>query len=148
MWMKLLLHFVREGHYSCVAGLMKNISLKDLEDLYYFIGIKVTRTPYGIVLTQEKFVSNHLKRVGMVDCNPIAMPLSVSEKLSYNEGFLLRPNNATSYRSVVRSLQHLTLTRLEIAFSINKVYQFLYTPKTIFWVAIKRILDISIQPLV
>ncbi|KAL5668066.1 hypothetical protein ACJX0J_020287, partial [Zea mays] len=44
----------------------------DLEDLYYFIGIKVTRTPYGI---------------------------------------------------------------------------FLYTPKTIFWVAIKRILDISIQPL-
>lgn len=48
--------------------------------------------------------------------------------------------NVQLYRSVVGVLQYITITRLEIVYSVNKVFQFMQSPKTEHWVAIKRIL--------
>jgi hypothetical protein len=94
----------------------------------------------GMVLTQDKYASDLLKKVGMSDCKPIAAPLSTSEKLSLHEGSLLGPNDATHYRSIIGVLQCLTLTRPDIAYSVNKVCQFLHTPTTVHWAIVKRIL--------
>lgn len=50
------------------------------------------------------------------------------------------PEDATRYISIVGALQYLTLTRPDISFSVNKVCQFLHTPTTVHWAAVKRIL--------
>jgi hypothetical protein len=50
--------------------------------------------------------------------------LSTSEKLSIHEGTPLGEKDATQYRSVVGALQYLTLTRPDIAFSVNKSVSF------------------------
>lgn len=76
----------------------------------------------------------------MSDCKPVSAPLSVSEKLSLNEGSPLGPKDATHYRSVVGALQYFTLTRPDISYSVNKVCQFLHAPTTVHWPAVKRIL--------
>ena len=89
----------------------------------------------GIVLTQEK-----LKKVGMSDCKPVSTPLSTCEKLSAFEGTPLGPNDSSQYRSIVGTLQYLTLTRPDIAFPVNKVCQFLHAPTIVHWAAVKRIL--------
>lgn len=81
-----------------------------------------------------------LKRVGIQDCKPVSTPLLVSEKLSAHEDTLLGLNNATQYRSVVGALQYLTLTRPDIAYSVNKVRQFLHAPTLTHWTVVKRIL--------
>jgi hypothetical protein len=49
-------------------------------------------------------------------------------------------DDATNYRSVVRTLQYLTLTWPDISFSVNKVCQFLHAPTTAHWSAVKHTL--------
>jgi histone deacetylase 1/2 len=125
---------------ALLHDLKEKIALKDLGDLHYFLGIEVSKARDGIVLTQDKYASDLLKRVNMADCKPVSTPLSTSEKLSLYEGSLLGPDDATRYRSIVGALQYLTLTKLHIAFSVNKVSQFLHAPTTVYWAAVKRII--------
>jgi histone deacetylase 1/2 len=67
-------------------------------------------------------------------------PMATTEKLSRYDGEPLSAADITKYRSVVGALQYLTLTRPDIAFSVNKVCQFLQAPTDVHWIAVKRIL--------
>jgi hypothetical protein len=84
-----------------LRSLWKEFTLKDLGDLHYFLGIEVTRTLNGIVVTQEKYAYDLFKRAEMVDCKPVGPLLLVTENLSLHKEFPLGPNDATNYRSVV-----------------------------------------------
>jgi histone deacetylase 1/2 len=106
---------------ALLHDLKEEFAPKDLRDLHYFLGTEVSMVRDGIVLTQDTYASDLLKRVNMADCKPVSTPLSTSEKLSLYEGSLLGPDDATRYRSIVGALQYLTLTRPDIAFSVNKV---------------------------
>jgi hypothetical protein len=55
-------------------------------------------------------------------------------------GEVLSLEDATRYQSIVGALQYLTLTRPDISFSVNKVCQYLHSPTTIHWTAVKRTL--------
>jgi histone deacetylase 1/2 len=76
----------------------------------------------------------------MWQCNSVDTPISTSEKLSITEGCSLGDEDSTNYRSVVGALQYLTLTRPDLSFVVNKVCQFLHSPTTAHWSAVKRIL--------
>ena len=91
-------------------------------------------------MSQERYATDILKRVNMQLCKPVHTPLSTTEKLSIDEGTRLGTEDSTRYRSVVGALQYLTLTRPDISFSVNKVSQFLHSPTTSHWEAVKRIL--------
>jgi hypothetical protein len=117
-----------------------DFALKDLGSLHYFLGIEVNRVHDGIILSQEKYANDLLNRVNMKTCKPVDTPLSVSDKLSMADGEVLDSEDSTRYRSIVGALQYITLTRPDIAFSVNKVCQFLHAPTTVHWTAVKRIL--------
>jgi len=125
---------------ALLRDLKEQFALKDLGELHYFLGIEVHKTSGGILLTQEKYASDLLKRVSMANCKPVNTPLSTSEKLSLYEGTPLGAQDTTRYRSIVGALQYLTLTRPDISFAVNKVCQFLHAPTTVHWEAVKRIL--------
>jgi hypothetical protein len=120
-----------------LRNLEKDFALKDLRDLHYFLGIEVTKVKDGILLTQQKYATELLQRVGMISCKSVSTPLSISEKLSAYAGDLLGPIDATNYRSIVGGLQYLTLTRPDISFSVNKICQFLHAPTTVHLTAAK-----------
>lgn len=48
--------------------------------------------------------------------------------------------NANEYRSVVGALQYVTLSRPNIASAVNQVWKFMHDPRTLHWMAVKRIL--------
>jgi histone deacetylase 1/2 len=123
-----------------LCDLKQEFALKDLGDLSYFLGIEVRKDKEGIILSQEKYARDILARVGMLKCKPSATPLSTSEKLSKYEGNTLDQGDSTRYRSIVGGLQYLTLTRPDLAFSVNKVCQFLHSPTTVHWTTVKGIL--------
>lgn len=113
---------------ALLSDLKQDFALKDLRDLHYFLGIEVNKVDDSLLLTQEKYASDLLKRAGMFNCKTVSTPLSTIEKLSAYNGSILGVNDATKYRSIVGALQYLTLTRPDISFAVNKVCQFLHSP--------------------
>jgi histone deacetylase 1/2 len=116
------------------------VLISHLGDLHYFLGIEVKKGRDGIILSQEKYANNLLHRVDMQICKTVDTTLSVSDKLSLTDGELLSGDDSTHYRSIVGALQYITLTRPNIAFSVNKVCQFLLAPTILHWTAVKCIL--------
>lgn len=51
---------------NAINGLLRNLkqefALKDLGELHYFLGIEVSKVKDGIVLTQDKYATDLLKR--------------------------------------------------------------------------------------
>jgi hypothetical protein len=123
---------------ALLQDLERDFALKDLGD--YFLGIEVTKTQQGIMLNQRKYSEDLLRKAGMFNCMAVNTPLSTSERLSPHVGELLGPNDTTNYRSLVRGLQYLTLTRPALSFSVNKVCQYLHAPTMLHLTAAKRIL--------
>jgi hypothetical protein len=72
------------------------------------------------VLSQEKYAADLLERAGMKNYKSLATPLSTSEKLSLHEGDQLGETDSMRYRCILGALQYLTLTRLALAYAINK----------------------------
>ena len=60
---------------ALLKDLQHEFALKDLGDLHYFLGIQVKKTQEGLVLSQQKYVSDFLLRAGMSNCKPIDTPL-------------------------------------------------------------------------
>jgi hypothetical protein len=113
---------------SCMAAmkalfkdLNSEFALKDLGDMYYFLGVQVIKDGDDITLCQEKYVADLLERVGMKNCKSVATPLSTSEKLFVEGGTHLGEKDSAQYRSIVGALQYLILTRPDLSFAVNKV---------------------------
>lgn len=125
--------------HELITKLNAKFALKQLGDLDYFLGLEVKKQPDGsLFLTQTKYIRELLDKAHMAEAKPISSPMVTHSKLSkYGNDDLADPH---LYRSVVGALQYATLTRPEIAYSVNKVCQFMAQPLESHWKAIKRIL--------
>jgi histone deacetylase 1/2 len=130
----------QEAVDALLRDLEKDFAIKDLGELHYFLGIQVQRKNDELLMTQELYASEILQRVNMQLCKPVKTPLCTTEKLSITSGTRLGVEDSTRYRSIVGALQYLTLTRPDLSFAVNKVCQFLHSPTTVHWEAVKRIL--------
>jgi len=92
----------------------------------------------GIFLSQRKYINDLLHQSGMADTKPASTPLFATGKLLKDSCDLLP--SPFEYRALVGSLQYLSLTRPDIAFSTNKLAHFMKNPKTAHWNALKRVL--------
>ncbi|KAL5583327.1 hypothetical protein UlMin_015769 [Ulmus minor] len=118
--------------------LHKLFSLKDLGDLNYFLGIEVKSATDSLLLSQKKYIADLLKKSKMDEAKPLPTPMVSNLKLTSTDGDPI--TNGTEYRSIVGALQYITITRPEIAYSVNRVCQFMQNPLTVHWKAVKRIL--------
>jgi hypothetical protein len=65
-----------EQHIAkCKRELTTEFQMKDLVSLHYFLGLKVWKNLREIVISQEKYIVDVLKRFGMMDCNSMSTPM-------------------------------------------------------------------------
>ncbi|XP_026419567.1 uncharacterized protein LOC113315512 [Papaver somniferum] len=121
-----------------VQALSKEFSMKQLGDLNYFLGIEVKRTTDSLILTQKKYTLRLLTKANMLECKPYDTPVVKESRASINDGVLLQ--NTAEYRTIVGSLQYLTMTMPDISFGVNYVSQFMHAPTDTHYLLVKRIL--------
>lgn len=95
-----------------IDSLSHRFSLKDLGHLSYFLGIEVKRTKDGLHLTQHRYIADLLHKTNMTNAKTVATPTEAKLSLTILSGQAL--DDATEYRTIVSSLQYLSLTRLDI----------------------------------
>ena len=138
MLMTLLLSAHLTATEKLLTQLRDDFAVKDPNILSYFLGIEVHHTSNGLVLTQHKYIQDLLSRTNMLTTKCVPTPMLPSEKL-LDGGEKLSNEDTTRYRSVVGALQYFSLTRSDISFCVNKVYQFMSSPISV-WATVKRIL--------
>jgi hypothetical protein len=98
----------------------------------------VHRESSGLHMRQSKYIIDVLHKAKMVGAKPYKSPCVVGSKLSASDGPILP--NISEYRQLVGALQYCTLTRPEIAYSVNQLCQHLHSPTSAHWTTLKRVL--------
>ncbi|KAJ0568794.1 putative RNA-directed DNA polymerase [Helianthus annuus] len=120
------------------AFLDNKFSIKDLGPLKYFLGIEVTRTREGLILSQRKYILDILEDSGMMGCKPSAFPMEQNTKLAKNDEEVRA--DANQYRRLVGRLLYLQATRPDITYSVNVLSQFVGDPRANHMEAAMRVL--------
>lgn len=126
------------GIHKILTLFFERFSVKDHEDLNYFLGIEAHRTSKGLHLSQRKYILDILHQYNMVDVKPVTIPMASTPKLTLDSGTPV--SDPTEFRKLVGSLQYLAFTRLDISFTVNRMSQFLHRPTEDHWQAAKWIL--------
>ncbi|XP_070026074.1 uncharacterized mitochondrial protein AtMg00810-like [Nicotiana sylvestris] len=108
-----------------IGELGKEFAMEDLGPLHFFLGIEVTYFTGGIYLNQSKYAAELLVKISMALAKPISTPLTQKHGL---QEVVDNPVDASLYKSIVGSLQYLTLTRPDIAYVVNLASQFMQSP--------------------
>lgn len=101
-------------------------SIKDLGTLKYFLGIEVGKVPEGLVLSQRNFIVDILKDSGMLGSRSKSFPREQDLKVDKDES---KPKvDANQYHRLIVRLLYLQATRLDLAYPINILSQFVTNP--------------------
>jgi len=112
--------------------------MKDLGELHYCLGLEVWRNAGRTFVTQGKYVRELLRKFRMDQCNAVSVPMQQNLKLHLNDGS--NEADGTLYRQLVGSLNYLTTTRPDIAYSVSVLSQFMARPLDSHWQAAKAVL--------
>ncbi|KAL0557194.1 hypothetical protein IC582_005712 [Cucumis melo] len=112
--------------------------IKDLENLKYFLGMKVARSKEGISVSQRKYTLDLLTETGMLGCRPADTPIEFNCKLGNSDDQV--PVDKEQYQRIVGKLIYLSHTRPDISFAVSVASQFMQAPYEKHMEAVNRIL--------
>jgi hypothetical protein len=107
--------------------LQSHFKLKILGDLHYFLGLELAHSSKGINLCQQKYTIELLEDTGFSNCKAQSLPMDPGIKLSKDEGAPL--SNPSQYRRLIGRLLYLCISRPDIAFTVNKLSQYMAAPQ-------------------
>lgn len=116
----------------------KSFNMKDLGPVNYLLEIEVHRSAAGFFLSQRKYTTDILTEFGMIHSKPLNLPMNIKLKLTAELGEPLP--DPSSYQRLVGKLIYLTITRPDIAFSVQILTQYMQHPTSVHMQNAKRVL--------
>lgn len=106
-----------DGTLGSKNFLNKKLRNEDLRSLRYFLGIQVTPSSYGYILSQVKY--ELISQAGITNDNTVASSLEINVALRSTDGKPLK--DATLYHKLVGSLVYLIIIRPGITYVVHIV---------------------------
>ena len=122
--------------FSSLMG--KELKMSMMGELTFFLGLQIKQSSNGILIYQEKYIKELLKKFNMFDSKPIDTPMGTNSKLIAEESDSLV--NQTMYIGIIGSLLYLTSRRPDIVYSVGMCARFEACPCDSHFKAAKRIL--------
>ena len=116
----------REKH-EVKQRLAKEFEIKELGKLKYFLGIEIAYSTQGIIMSQQKYVTDLLVKTGKIGCKPVSTPMNLNHKLG--EAKEEQVVDKRMYQSLVGRLVYLAHTQPDIVYSMSVISQFMHDPR-------------------
>ena len=101
-----------------------NFDMKDLRETKVILGIKITRTPNGLKLSQKHYVEKILRKFEHFDCKPMSTSYDPNLQLKKN-----REHAQIEYAQIIGSLMYLmNCTIPDIAYAIGRLSWYTQSP--------------------
>ena len=107
----------------------KEFKIKELGRLKYFLGIEIAHSKQGMFIYQQKYVTDLLKEIGKLVCKQASTPIDLNHKLGEAEKDTVVDREM--YQRLVGRLIYLSHTRLDVAYVVNVISQFMHNLKKV-----------------
>ncbi|XP_019157775.1 PREDICTED: uncharacterized protein LOC109154439 [Ipomoea nil] len=127
-------HGMVEGVLSKLATVFR---IRDLGRPHYFLGIEAVDASGGLILSQQRYVTELLCKAGMESCKRLTTLVAVTSEADPDSDVAL--DDPTAYRQLVGSLMYFLITHQDLSFAVIRLCQFMHQPMQTHWVALKRV---------
>ncbi|GJY95798.1 putative ribonuclease H-like domain-containing protein, partial [Tanacetum coccineum] len=115
----------------------KKFQMSSMGELTFFLGLQVKQKEDGIFISQDKYVTEILKKFGFTDVKTASTPMETQKPLLKDEDG--EEVDVHLYRSMIGSLMYLTSSRPDIMFVVCAYARYQVNPKVSHLHAVKRI---------
>ncbi|GKF76166.1 uncharacterized mitochondrial protein-like protein, partial [Tanacetum coccineum] len=110
--------------------------MSSMGELTFFLGLQVKQKEDGIFISQDKYVTEILKKFSLSDVKTVSKPMETHKPLLKDADG--EDVDEHLYRSMIGSLMYLTSSRADIMFAICACTRFQVNPKVSHLHAMKR----------
>ncbi|GKE34855.1 putative ribonuclease H-like domain-containing protein [Tanacetum coccineum] len=115
----------------------KKFQMNSIGELTFFLGLQVKQKEDGIFISQDKYVTEILKKFSFIDVKTASTPMETQKPLLKDEDG--EEVDVHLYRSMIGSLMYLTSSRPDIMFAVCACARYQVNPKVSHLYAVKRI---------
>ncbi|GJZ99371.1 uncharacterized mitochondrial protein-like protein [Tanacetum coccineum] len=115
----------------------KKFQMSSMGELTFFLGLQVKQKEDGIFISQDKYVTEILKKFGFTDVKTASTPIETQKPLLKDEDG--EEVDVHLYRLMIGSLMYLTSSRPDIMFAVRACARYQVNPKVSHLYAVKRI---------
>ncbi|GJZ46749.1 putative ribonuclease H-like domain-containing protein, partial [Tanacetum coccineum] len=115
----------------------KKFQMSSIGELTFFLGLQVKQKEDGIFISQDKYVTEILKKFGFTNIKTASTPMETQNPLLKDEDG--EEVDVHLYRSMIGSLMYLTSSRLDIMFTMCACVRYQVNPKVSHLYVVKRI---------
>ncbi|GJY20216.1 retrovirus-related pol polyprotein from transposon TNT 1-94 [Tanacetum coccineum] len=113
---------------------IKRHKMSSIGELTFFLGLQVKQKKDGIIISEDKYVEEILKKFGFTEIKTASTPMETQKPLLKDEDV-----DVHMYRLMIGSLMYLTSSRLDIMFAVCARARYQVNPKISHLHAVKRI---------